>query len=310
MLQARLNSRHQHVDALERAYALDPVASNAQSSEVRLQEHKDAQTAPAAALQPPSLAAYQLSRGRAEALARAAVIEQKHGSHISSRWTSNCKEYQQAALQCKCFHVQQLQGKIVADVDWLHWSKAVVSRTTHQHRGTASDILKRIRQKHIQMRDTVRQLKEWHAVPGDIGCFPYIASDLEVEAMQQVNYQIPWLQPQAAAPAEETKRIDLEQRITRCNEEAGIVCRETKDPVDFYQHRSGALQAAIHARRTGPTPGFCTDQCLLQSATEAAARSTGGQGPDAYLVAEVAQMSAVAKQSRGPGVKLGHGCCC
>jgi len=238
-LQARLNWRHQYVGTSETAYALGAFTSGAGSP---LDE---------TASQPQSLAAHQLAVEHADALAKAAEIEQKH---IISRWTPDSAEYQQAALQRKCFHIHRLQDRIAADIDWLHWSKTVVSRNPHQHRGTSSDILKRIRQKHILMRESLKQLKEWHAVPGDIGHVTYNPSDLKAEEMQQADFQIPWLQSQTTASLQQTQRKDLEQRITRCDEEVAILSREANDMLEFYRHRRGALRAALHSRSTNAAP--------------------------------------------------------
>lgn len=103
----------------------------------------------------------------AAAAAKVAQLEEQH--HSISCWTQHDTEYQLAAAQRKCFRIHRLQNKIVADVDWVHYTQAVVRKNPHQHRSTSSDMQRKIRQTRAQLQDTVQQSQDWHNVPRDIG---------------------------------------------------------------------------------------------------------------------------------------------
>ena len=153
-------------------------------------------------------------------------LEQQHWQQIAVRWTTGSVEYQTAALQRKCLHVHTLQSKIAAELDWLHWSKLAVSRKPRQHRGTSSNILRTMRGANAGLRTAVNQLQDSHAVSGDIGHVPYDAQSLQPENVQQPEWQVPWLQYKTLTAVGDHK-LDLQQRLQRCNEEVSNGRRRT-----------------------------------------------------------------------------------
>ena len=221
-----------------------------------------------------SLAARKVVEERAAAAAKVTQLEEQH--HIISRWTQHDNEYQLAAAQRKCFHIHRLQNKIVADVDWLHYTRAAVRRNPHQHRGTSSDMQRKIRQTRAQLQDTVQQLKEWHNVPGGVGHVCYDADSLLAENLQQPGFQMPWLQLQTDSAPQQNARLDLQQRLARCDEETAIIAREATDMVEFYKHRQGALHSAVELRNMSSgagSAGAAAAAAAAAAASEATAAS-------------------------------------
>ncbi|KAL3132145.1 hypothetical protein ABBQ32_008755 [Trebouxia sp. C0010 RCD-2024] len=227
---ARLTWQHHYVQTLENASALQAFPADVDLN--------------ADLAQAQSLAARKLIEDRTAAAAKVTHLEEQH--HIVIRWTPDDSRYCEVAAERKCFHVHRLQNKLAAELDWLQWSQLVVKRTPHQHRGTTSDFQRGIRQTRSQLHDLVLQLRDWQAVPADIGNVSYDAQSLVVEDMQQPGFQLPWLQ--ANAPVHQDQYCDLQQRLARCDEEADIIAREAADMHEFYMHRQDVLSSALEVR--------------------------------------------------------------
>ena len=243
LLQEKLDYRHAYQEQLELVYslssadaALPPTASTAEHICV---DPSDS-----------SLLAVQKRQDLKAALQKVVKLEQQHSKQIPSRWAQDSAEFREAALQRKCFHIHQLQNKIVAELDCLHWSKLVVSRTPRQHRGTSSNILSRIRSANARLQETLQRLQEWHAVSGNIGTVPYDPSSLDVKDMTQAGWQAPWLHQ--TSQHDSLRQADVEQRAQRCEEELSILAREAKDMVEYYQHMTSSVESAINKKLTCP----------------------------------------------------------
>lgn len=114
------------------------------------------------------------------------------GRNVPERWSAASTDYVVAAQERKCYHVHRLQNKIIADVDWLHWSNLTVSRNPRQHRGLSTRMKKKVRDAKDRLRQTISRLHVWQAVLGDIGPVVYDAADLRLEDLQQASWRGPW----------------------------------------------------------------------------------------------------------------------
>ncbi len=139
--------------------------------------------------QPQGLIFQQYAKGLSESESAAVHLEQKHA--IQPRWTADSSEYQAAALQRKCFHVHRLQHKIVTDVDWLR-SSYVVSTNPRPHRGTSTQLKKTAQDARDRLKQTIKEMQAWHAIPADIGHVAYDVASLQVEDLQQPSWKAPW----------------------------------------------------------------------------------------------------------------------
>ena len=230
---------HEYQDSLEKINLLQPLIESSSLSGA-----------------PVSLQQLKYSSELHQALASAASIERKH--RINSRWSQDSDEYRTAALERRVFHINQLQNKIVADLDWLRWAQLVISRTSRQHRGTASQLHKQRRQARIRVKQAVAQLQDWHQVLGDTSMLGYDAASLNAEEMELASWVIPWGQPQRLASSLDEQKLEAQERMTRCDEEIQIIARESKDMVLYYEQFVTCLSFAVQQRHSGQA-GFQPD---------------------------------------------------
>ena len=100
--------------------------------------------------------------------------QQLEGEHnIAQRQTTDSFEYEQSALQRKCYRVHKLQRKIETGVDWLRWAALAVSQNPRQHRGTSTQLKKKAQDARARLPQSGQELQEWHVVAGDIGDLEY-----------------------------------------------------------------------------------------------------------------------------------------
>ena len=226
--------------------------------------------------QPPttadSLSEHQFRQQLSEVSAKADRIARQH--QISEPWAQQDLQYQQAALQRKCYWVHRLQNSIAAEVDQLHVLKLSAEQTSRQNRGTSSSFKRQVRATRIRIEKSIMQLQHWHVVSGDIGSVTYDPSLLTVANMEEQNWSVPWYTNGLAQSALQEQITDVQQRIVRCSEEQDIVAREAKDAVAFYQHKVQSLQTAIQAREASEHPVISSpawqsfSQSLMDSSPE------------------------------------------
>ncbi|DBA73616.1 TPA: hypothetical protein ACH3X1_011258 [Trebouxia sp. C0004] len=166
-------------------------------------------------------------------------------------WTEHCLIHHHVltSVERNCHHVHRLEYKIVTDVDWLRWSTLAISRNPRQHRGTSTQMKKKARDARDRLHQTVQQLQEWLAVPGDIGHVKYDVASLSSDDMQQPEWKAPWNASGDFVLAQSQPAHLLQQLRQQCAEEVQILSiREAHDMVEFYTKQQADLQAALHAR--------------------------------------------------------------
>ena len=235
-LQERLTWVHAYQEQLEKLHALEAL---------RCCEHSDAEILS----RPQGLSALRYSKELSDAESAASAIEHKHA--VAERWTVDSAHYHRTSVERKCYHVHRLQHKIVTDVDWLRWSTLAISRNPRQHRGTSTQMKKKARDARDRLHQTVQQLQEWHAVPGDIGQVGYDVASLSPDDMQQPDWKAPWNASGDFVSAQSQQVHHLQQLRQRCVEELQILGREADDMVEFYTKQQADLQAALQARCAG-----------------------------------------------------------
>ncbi|DBA90314.1 TPA: hypothetical protein ACH3X1_003600 [Trebouxia sp. C0004] len=132
------------------------------------------------------------------------------------------------------------------DVDWLRWSTLAITR--NPHRGTSTQMKKKARDARDRLHQTVQQLQEWLAVPGDICHVGYDVASLSSDDMQQPDWKAPWNASGDFVSAQ-SQQVHLLQQ--RCAEEVQILSRQAHDMVEFYTEQQADLKAALHARCAG-----------------------------------------------------------
>ena len=102
-----------------------------------------------------------------------------------------------------------------------------------------------------RLRQTIKEVQAWHAIPGDIGHVAYDFAGLQVEGLQQPCWKAPWTASGQFVSARDCEMQHLQQLKTRRDEELQILCREAEHMVEFYQKQKSDLHAALLAKQSG-----------------------------------------------------------